>query len=174
MKRTPNELLRSRYEQARSVVLREEKRHLTQQEFLNVAVGNNPRTGKPYNSRTLRKWLGNERSASRAVDTANRGGGLIQQTIEDEKGNRYSVTIANPEGRSRLDLYTPKRRTDIRNAVKEHAEKRIATSTQPGGTPAPTYWRKIGRRPRLAGARAVRHAKDETILRVHKSGRKAA
>lgn len=174
MAKSPNSLLRQRYLNARALVSKEEKRQLTQQEFLDTAIGNNPRTGKPYNARTLRKWLGNERSAKQAVARASEGGGLIQQNVTDETGSRYSITLANPVGRSRLDLYTPTRRADIRRAVKEHARARIAQPVAPGQAPAPDYWRRIGAHPVLAGTRAVKNAKKApTIIRARKP-RKAA
>lgn len=174
MAKSPAQFLRTRYQQARTVVRKEEQRELTQREFLDVAIGNNPRTGKPYNTRTLRKWLGGERKADRVIERAQAGGGIIQQSVVDETGNRYSVTVANPVGRSRLDLYTPTRRRDIKRAVKQHADERIAQAAQPGGTPAPDYWKRIGKRPRLAGARSVKQAKQITIIRARKPKSKAA
>lgn len=166
MAKSPNALIRQRYQQARAVIRREETRELTQREFLDVAFGNNPKTGKPYNTRTLRKWLGDERRADAAVTHSEQGGGIIQQTVIDDKGNRYSVTVANPVNRSRLDLYTPTRRADIKRAVKQGARERFQqeSSTAQGATDSE---RQLARaqRLRLAGARNVKSAKHVTVIR---------
>lgn len=178
MAKSPNAVIRQKYQQARAVIRREERRELTQREFLDVAFGDNPRTGKPYNTRTLRKWLSNERRADAAVAHSESGGGIIQQTVVDDKGNRYSVTVANPVNRSRLDLYTPTRRADIKRAVKQGARERFQEQ-QEGlrGEVAPTdSTRQLARaqRLRLAGARNVKSAKHITVIRKRTPKRRAA
>lgn len=175
MAKTPNALIRQKFQQARAVIRKEEQRELTQREFLDVAFGTNPRTGKPYNTRTLRKWLGNERRADNAVTRAEQGGGIIQQVVEDDKGNRYSVTVANPVNRSRLDLYTPTRRADIKRAVKEAAQQRLQDETNtPAGATDSSRALARARSLRLAGARNVKSAKHVTIIRKRTTTKRAA
>lgn len=168
MAKTPNSAIRSAYRNARAVIAREEKRELTQREFLDVAVGNNPRTGKPYNTRTLRKWLADERRADRAVARAEQGGGIIQQVVEDEQGNRYSVTVANPVGQSRLKMFTRARRRDITRAVKRGASERYLEDEKANALTDSERQLRRAKSLKLAGARSVKKAKHVTVIRVRK------
>lgn len=119
----PRSRVRRAYDLARSVVRREQDRELTQQEFLDVSFGVNPRTNRPYNPRTLRKWLSGERSAARAVEHSTRDTYSFQQTTSVE-GQDYGVTLTKPSGRSGLDLWRPRRRADIRRAAREQLSRR--------------------------------------------------
>ena len=49
--KSANDLVRTSYNAARSFVKRDERRELTQREYLDTTFGLNPRTGKPYNDR---------------------------------------------------------------------------------------------------------------------------
>lgn len=104
------------------IIPRDEGRRLTQREFLDVGVGLNPRTGKPYNTRTLRKWLTGERDASRAIEHSLREN-TFQQRVK--VGNDvYAPTLVKPKGRSGLDLFTPSGRKRIRAAARERLQNR--------------------------------------------------
>jgi len=118
---SPNAKVRKAWEIAQRVVRREEDRRLTQQEFLDVSFGVNPRTDKPFNPRTLRKWLGNERNASKAVQHSVRDTYSFQQrvTINDHD---FAPTLTKPSGTSGLDLWTPTRRANVKQAARRRLE----------------------------------------------------
>jgi len=127
-----NQLVRRSYHAALRFVKRDEGRSLTQREYLDVTFGLNPRTGRPYNERTLRKWLTGERRADRPVRRAQRGGGTITQTVElppapsQRDPQIRSVSIAIPEGRNRLTLFGPKGRADRARVVRTTLQEQIA------------------------------------------------
>lgn len=129
-----NALLRQSYTKAVSFVKRKDARHLTQREYLDATFGVNPKTGKPYNDRTLRKWLRGERSADAPVARAVRGGGTFNVAFQDKKGQVFSANVANTIGASRLDLYTPTRQADFNRTAKESLTQRFVT---PAGEPQP-------------------------------------
>lgn len=120
---SPNAAVRKAWQQAQSVVARDESRRVTQQEFLDVSFGVNPRTGKPYNPRTLRKWLGNERNAQQAVQHSERDTYSFQQFVSVGDQD-YGVTLTKPSNRSGLDLWKPRRRKDIRRAARSRLTER--------------------------------------------------
>lgn len=122
--RNPNALIRQRYQQARAIVRRDEDRELTQREFLDVAFGRNPRTDKPYNTRTLRKWLGNERNASKAVEHSVRDTWSFQQHV-GIGDHDFAPTLTKPSGASGLDLFTPSGRKRVKTAARERLQERI-------------------------------------------------
>lgn len=128
---SPNAAVRKAWQQAQSVVARDEGRRVTQQEFLDVSFGVNPRTGKPYNPRTLRKWLNNERDAAAAVTHSERDTYSFQQFV-NVGDQDYGVTLTKPSNRSGLDLWKPTRRADIRRAARtrlsERAEQNAAAN----------------------------------------------
>lgn len=129
-----NALLRQSYTRAVEFVKGSEQRHLTQREYLDWTLGNNPKTGKPYNERTLRKWLGGERKADKAVARAQQGGGTVNVRFEDRKGQVFSVNVGNTEGASRLDILTPKRQADLRRTAKKALKEKYV---RPEGAPQP-------------------------------------
>lgn len=171
--------MQQRWREGRNVVKRDEGRQLTQREFLDVAFGNNPRTGKPYNPRTLRKWLKGERNASAAVEHSTRDTFSFQQRVQigDET---YAPTLTKPSGRSGLDLFTPSGRKRIRRAAKERLQDRADKNLEEGKTAPITKAhkdRKTGQttieiyRPvtntrglKLARARAVSKGRAGTII----------
>lgn len=122
-RRSPNDLIRARWQEAQRVVRSQEDRTLTQREFLDVAFGNNPRTGKPYNPRTLRKWLGKERDATQAVEHSKHDSWSFQQYVSVGYQD-YGVTLTKPANRSGLDLFKPSRRNDIKRAARARLEQR--------------------------------------------------
>lgn len=129
--RSPNALIRQRWQQARSVVKSEEQRELTQQEFLDVAFGNNPRTGKPYNPRTLRKWLGGERDATAAVEHSKRDTWSFQQRVQIGD-DQYAPTLTKPSGAPGYDLFTPTGRKRVTKAARTRLNERVEqTQTLP-------------------------------------------
>lgn len=123
-KLSKNALVRRRWQEAQAVVRSEEQRSLTQQEFLDVAFGVNPRTGKPYNPRTLRKWMSGERSADRAVERSKSATHSFQQFVEID-GNVYAPTLTKPSGHSGLDLWTKTGRKQVRKAARKRMEERV-------------------------------------------------
>lgn len=187
--RSANDLLRQSYSAARSFVKRDEQRELTQREYLDTVFGLNPRTGKPYNERTLRKWLSGERKADTVVARAKAGGGTIQQTytvVIDKERRTFSQDIAIPVERNRLELFTPKGRRDIRRAVKEAvSDKAIGAGTSAplrGKAPAlpppspddSARWVHVKRQTlKLSRARAVHTHKSSAIV-TRRSTQKAA
>ncbi len=119
-----NRLVKQRYEQGKRIVARDEGRELTQREFLDVAFGLNPRTGKPYNTRTLRKWLSGERSAAQAVERSKERTYTINQRVR--VGDRFeSTNLVKPSGRSGLDLFTGTGRQRVKRATKTSLTQRI-------------------------------------------------
>jgi hypothetical protein len=138
-KSNPNALIQQRWREGQRVVQKQEGRKLTQREFLDVAFGNNPRTGKPYNSRTLRKWLNNERNAASAVEHSKRDTYSFQQrvTINDQD---YGPVLTKPSGASGLDLFTPTGRRRVKRAARQRLnqridERRTGTATTYDGQP---------------------------------------
>lgn len=121
--RSPNSKVRAAWQQAQSVVKRDEQRELTQQEFLDVSFGNNPRTGKPYNPRTLRKWLKGERNAQQAVRHSESDSWSFQQFVSVDEQD-YGVTLTKPANRSGLELWRPTRRADIKRAARSRLSER--------------------------------------------------
>lgn len=125
---SPNALIRQRYRTGQRVVARDEGRALTQREFLDVAFGNNPRTGKPYNTRTLRKWLNGERDATKAVQQSKSRTYTITQNVK--LGDRYeSTNLVKPSNRSGLDLFTPAGRKRVRRTTRAgilHRVKKVS------------------------------------------------
>lgn len=166
-KKAPNTIIRQRWQQGRSVVEREEHRKLTQREFLDVAFGNNPRTGKPYNTRTLRKWLNNETDATRAYEHSVRDTYSFSQhvTIGDDE---FAPTLTKPSNVPGVDLFTSAGRKRIRRATKERLEQRLDALNvrgKPRGQKPPDG---IGGSPdRLRTTRGLKLAK----ARVVKQGR---
>ena len=171
--------MQQRWQEGRNVVKRDEGRRLTQREFLDVAFGNNPKTGKPYNPRTLRKWLSGERNAQLAVEHSKRDTFSFQQRVQigDET---YAPTLTKPSGRSGLDLFTSSGRKRIRRAAKERLQDRAEKNLETGTTAPVTKVhknRKTGQvtietyRPvtstrglKLARARAVSKGRAGTII----------
>ena len=166
-----NQRIRQSYTRAREYVKRSQDRRLTQREFLDTVFGNNPKTGKPYNDRTLRKWLKNERNADIPVARAERGGGTFNVAFNDPNGKIYSVNIDNTLGSSRLDIYTPTRQNDFKRTAKKALEERYVTPVgQPPSLPKPgesPTRLKTTRRLKPIGIKPVRHAKRTVILRKH-------
>lgn len=119
----PNALVRAAWKQAQTVAAREEQRQITQQEFLDVSFGVNPKTGKPYNPRTLRKWLKDERNAAEAVRHSEHDTYSFQQYVSVGDQD-YGVTLTKPSNRSGLDLWKPNRRRDIRKAARARLTER--------------------------------------------------
>lgn len=170
-RKSANALIRQRYDTGRRVIRKNEGRELTQREFLDVAFGNNPKTGKPYNTRTLRKWLNNERNAQAAVEHSTRDTYSFQQRVTIE-GNDYGPVLIKPSGRSGLDLFTPSGRQRVKRATRARMEQLAFESRQ-----TETAYRKTSRgkreeyRPvrtvrgmKLSKARAVQHARTGTII----------
>jgi hypothetical protein len=109
-----------------------ERSGLTQKRFIRELDLINPRTGKPYHDRTLRKWLGGERSMKRVEPQLRRGGGYYQQHFFDDEGRHYSVIVANPIQNTKLDMFTQagekERLRSVRTAVNERLLKRDTSS----------------------------------------------
>lgn len=165
-RKSPNALIRQRYETGRTVVKRDEGRNLTQREFLDVAFGNNPRTGKPYNERTLRKWLAGERNASKAVEYSTSKTYSFQQRVRVED-QEYGPVLTKPSGASGLDLFTPGGRKRIRRAAKERLNARI------GETPSklmPKEYRPVHttRGLKVEKARVVGRTKRPSVIITRK------
>lgn len=119
-----NRLVNKRYEQGKRIVAHEEGRRLTQREFLDVGFGLNPRTSKPYNTRTLRKWLSGERSAAQAVEFSKEKTYTINQRVR--VGDRFeSTNLVKPSNRSGLDLFTGEGRKRVKRATKTSLTQRI-------------------------------------------------
>src|SRR4051812_18412147 len=84
------------------------KSGLTQEQFAARYIGNNPRTHKPYNARTLRKWMSGEiKRTTTPIAQIHRGGGYFQQHFTDKEGNDYSVILANTYDSPRNSLFSP-------------------------------------------------------------------
>lgn len=170
--RTPaNRLVQQRWREGRNVVKRDEGRRLTQREFLDVAFGNNPKTGKPYNPRTLRKWLSGERNATAAVQHSKRDTYSFQQRVQIGD-DTYAPTLIKPSGRSGLDLFKPSGRKRIRRAAKARLDELVFETRR-----TERAYRRTGRgereqyRPvrstrgmKLSSARAVHRARTGTII----------
>jgi hypothetical protein len=126
---SPNQLLARSYHRAVEVVKREDGRHLSQREYLDTTFGVNPATGKPYNERTLRKWVAGERKADKVVSRAKAGVGTLTQTViipgEHEQFRRVNIEV--PIGRNRLDLFTPKGIQDRKRVAREVITEQNAT-----------------------------------------------
>lgn len=165
-----NALVRKSYHAAVRFVKRDEDRALTQREYLDVTFGLNPQTGKPYNERTLRKWLTGERRADRPVARARAGGGTITQTVILPGDQVRSVGIAIPQGRNRLNLFAPKGREDRARVVRETLREQIAAPVvpvPPGAPPVVTEkYRRITsvRGMKMGKARAPLHPQKIEIL----------
>lgn len=131
-----NQVVSRSYHRAVAFVKREDDRRLTQREYLDATFGVNPRTGKRYNERTLRKWLTGERRVDKPVARAKLGGGTFNVSFAgrelDAKGKPvhvYSVNVDNTYGASRLDIFTPKRRAEFNRTAKKALDERITTPT---------------------------------------------
>jgi hypothetical protein len=122
-----SQLLARSYHRAVEVVKRVDDRRLTQREYLDATFGVNPATGKPYNERTLRKWISGERKADRVVARAKAGGGTLTQTVELPDGQYRRVNIAVPMNRNRLDLFTQKGIRDRKRVSREVIQKQDIT-----------------------------------------------
>jgi len=163
-----NQVVARSYHRAVEFVKREDDRRLTQREYLDTTFGANPATGKPYNPRTLRKWLTGERRADKPVARAARGGGTFNVSFSDRTGQVYSANVDNTLGSSRLDIYTPKRQADFkRTAKKAVAEKFVTPAGEPQPPPKPGETPKRLRSTRglkAIGMRPVSHARQTVIL----------
>lgn len=161
-RKSPNEQVRKAYFQDRPRAAKSEHRSITQREFLDVAFGNNPRTGKPYNTRTLRKWLANERDATRAVEHSQRDTYSFQQYVKFDRTSKQpesSVTLVKPSNRSGLDLFTPSGRRRIQRTTRAQ----LTEKAKKGDSPR-LRDRKSTRGLRMMNARAVSHARTGTII----------
>jgi len=170
-RKSPNALIKQRYETGRAVIQREEGRELTQREFLDVAFGNNPRTDKPYNTRTLRKWLNGERNASKAVEHSTRDTYSFQQRVRVGDQD-YGPVLTKPSGRSGLDLFTPGGRKRVRRAAKERLEQRINdTRGKPVAPGTPVEYRPVTttRGLKVQRARAVSHTRRPSVIITRKA-----
>ena len=157
-----NTLVRQSYHRAVAFVKRQDDRHLTQREYLDATFGVNPRTGKAYNERTLRKWLTGERKADKPVAKAQRGGGTFNVSFQDTKGQVFSANVANTFETSRLDLYTPQRQADFKRTAKKSLEERFVTRE---GAPQPLP--RPGETPHYKRLKSTRNLKPLAIRPVN-------
>lgn len=166
-KRNPNSLIKQRWEQGQDIVASKEGRKLTQREFLDVAFGTNPRTGKPYNTRTLRKWLSGERDAKNAVELSiSRTYSFQQRVVINDQD--YGPVLTKPSGRSGLDLFTPSGRQRVKRAARKRLQQRIdetrTTPTTPTGKREEYRPVKTVRGMKLVKARAVTKSRAAVII----------
>lgn len=153
------------------MVARDEGRNLTQREFLDVAFGNNPKTGKPYNTRTLRKWLKGERDATKAVQHSTRDTYSFQQAVK-VGDQEYGPVLTKPSGASGLDLFTPGGRKRLRRAAKERLNQRITdTAGKPPSKGMPEEYRPIRstRGLKVQRARVVSHTRRPSVIITRKA-----
>ncbi len=164
--KSPNALVKQRYETGKRVVSMQEQRELTQREFLDVAFGLNPRTNKPYNTRTLRKWLTGERSAAKAVEQSTRRTYAFQQKVTVGE-DTYGPNLIKPSGASGLDLFTPTGRKRIKRAATERLNKRITeTAERPARRRGGEDYRPVTTTKglKVKGARAVAHTRRPGVI----------
>lgn len=74
---------------------------LTQKEFARRLPAN-PKTGKPYNDRTIRKWIGGERSTKNIEPTLHKQNRFVQ-VFKTPSGMTKSFRVRAPRGKSVLD-----------------------------------------------------------------------
>lgn len=154
---SPNRLIQQRYGEGKRVIRESEGRELTQREFLDVAFGVNPKTGKPYNTRTLRKWLKGERDASQAVEHSKRDTYSFQQRVRigDQE---FAPNLTKPSRVSGLDLFTPAGRKRIKRAATARMNKRIDDNADSVQKLRSTRGLK------LRTGRAVAHTKRPSVI----------
>lgn len=153
----PNALIRQRYGEGKRVVRASEGRELTQREFLDVAFGMNPKTGKPYNTRTLRKWLKGERDASQAVEHSTRDTYSFQQRV-NIKGQEFAPNLTKPSRVSGLDLFTQTGRQRVKRAATARMNKRLEDQADSVQKLRSTRGLKLSK------ARAVSHTKRPSVI----------
>jgi hypothetical protein len=79
---------------------------LSQREFA-ARLPLNPKTGKPYNERTIRKWIGGERSTRNLEPILKQRGQKFLQVFK-VNGEEKSFVLRTPRGKSLLQMLTDK------------------------------------------------------------------
>jgi aspartate/methionine/tyrosine aminotransferase len=102
---------------------------LTQKQFA-ARLPVNPKTGKPYNDRTIRKWIGGERSTRNIEPTLHQPGASTRfvQQFKTSSGETKSFRLRAPRGKSILDyLVSDQGEKAIRQAIANAYKGRYAT-----------------------------------------------
>lgn len=95
---------------------------LTQSEFAKT-LPVNPKTGKPYNARTIRKIMSGERGVQHFRQAeSSRTSVFVQRFVQN--GQTFSQRVEKPAGISITELDTPKGKRAVRQAIKAAIQRK--------------------------------------------------